>query len=1188
VENLLRQLMALPQLQELADAVERNGCPAQLTGLGPVHRAQIAAALQKATSHPLLMLCADEREADRQAADLRLLTEREVTVLPRREWQLRPSAAASRGWEYRRLRALHRLAAGSADVVVSTVDALIQRCIPPEVLRQNTLTLAADGRYDLAELTRRLTAAGYTRSDQVEGPGQFALRGGILDVFSPGAEQPVRCEFFGDEVDSLGYFNTATQRRVANCAEALLLPAGEVLPHRDGETAADAAKRMETAAARLRGEGVDRLRSTLLSDAEQLRQGLTPPGPDRYMAAVYPGMTTALDYLRGDTLICLSDSARVGEALRGFLWQLKEDSAAAIEGGHLSGAFARLALSETELQSSLADFPVCQLENLPTSRCLLPPKCLWHVGAKQLSSYGGSLETAAADMEHYLAAGYRVLVLCGGQVRARNLHDLLTRRHIRAALDFSGGETPVPGTVLIGLGALSTGSEYPELKLAVLTEGQLTAPAGGRSRKTSPRRDDNRRKLQSYTDLTPGDLVVHVHHGIGRFAGVIRMPVDGVEKDYIKINYAGTDCLYVPCTSLDLVSKYIGSGGEDSEKPVRLNKLGGAEWARTTHRARAAARDLAKGLINLYAERQRLGGYAFSPDSPWQREFEDSFEYEETDDQLRAAEEIKADMEKPVPMDRLLCGDVGYGKTEVALRAVMKCIMDGKQAALLVPTTVLAQQHYATAVNRFRSFPVNIEVLSRFRSGKQLQDTLERTRQGRVDLLIGTHKLLQKNVEFKDLGLLIVDEEQRFGVAAKERLRERSRQVDTLTLSATPIPRTLNMALSGIRDMSTIEQPPQDRQSVQTYVLEHDWVIIADAIRRELGRGGQVYYLHNRVENIDAAAARLRQLLSDDVRIAVAHGRMHEADLSRTMQQMADGDIQVLVCTTIIETGIDIPNVNTLIIEDADRLGLAQLHQIRGRIGRSPRRAYAYLTYRVGKILTEVAAKRLSAIREYVEFGSGFKIAMRDLEIRGAGNLLGPEQSGYMMSVGYDMYLKLLSDAVLEQQGLAHHKRVECSADLTISAHIPERYVPSAQQRMDLYRRIAAITTDADADDLTDELLDRYGDVPASVQALLGVALLRARAVEVSVTDVTQKGRQLLFSFADTLDVAALMALCTQPRYRSRLLLSAAERPKLTLYLRDGEDALSAAGELVEQLRLQQTATQAPDDISDGKEGTAP
>lgn len=1164
MENLIRELLALPQLQELLGAVS-SAAAVSVTGLSGVHRAQIAAALHTSSARPLVVICADEKDAARQAADLGLLTGETVTVLPAREWQMHTAAAVSRSWEYRRLAALHELQQG-APVIVTTIGALVQRCIPPQVLSRHTHTLSMDQRCDLPRLCQELTQAGYTRSEQVEGAGQFALRGGILDVFSPGAAQPIRCEFFGDEIDSLGVFDVSTQRRTANCQSALLLPAGEVLPH------VEAADRLDQTSARLRGDSAARTVQQLRADAAQLRQGILPPGTDRYMAAVYPQMTTALDYLPSQALLCLSESARCAEALRSFLWQLKEDLTAAMETGALCGSFASLALSEAELSAALSSFSVIQLENLPTSRPLLAPKGLWHVNAKQLSSYGGSLDTAATDITHYLTAGYRVLALCGGEVRARNMHRLLDERGIRSALDLSGGAEPEKGGVLIGLGALSAGSEYPELRLAVLTEGQLTTPLGGKTKSARARQSDSRRRIQSYTDLTPGDLVVHVHHGIGRFSGVVHMPVDGVEKDYIKITYAGTDCLYVPCTSLDLVSKYIGSDGADSEKPVKLNKLGGTEWVKSTQRAKAAAKDLAKGLIALYAQRQRLGGHAFSPDSPWQQEFEDAFEYEETPDQLIAAAQIKADMEKPVPMDRLLCGDVGYGKTEVALRAVMKCIMDGKQAAILVPTTVLAQQHYATAVNRFRSFPVTIEVLSRFRSGKQLKDTLERTRQGRVDLLIGTHKLLQKDVVFKDLGLLVIDEEQRFGVAAKERLRQRSRHVDTLTLSATPIPRTLNMALSGIRDMSTIEQPPQDRQSVQTYVLEHDWGILNDAIRRELGRGGQVYYLHNRVENIDATAAHLRAMLGEDVTVAVAHGKLAENDLSRVMQQMAEGEIQVLVCTTIIETGIDIPNVNTLIVEDADRLGLSQLHQIRGRIGRSPRRAYAYLTYRTGKVLTEVAAKRLSAIREYVEFGSGFKIAMRDLEIRGAGNLLGAEQSGYMMSVGYDMYLKLLNEAVLEQQGRPVPHHTDCSADLTLSAHIPEQYVPSAQQRMDLYRRIAAITTPEDADDVTDELLDRYGDVPPPVQALLDVALLRAAAAQVAICDITQKGQQLLFRFDESLNVSALMAVCSHASYRNRLLLSAGERPRLTLYLRQGEDPLEAARAFTEQLQLHAAA----------------
>ncbi len=593
----------------------------------------------------------------------------------------------------------------------------------------------------------------------------------------------------------------------------------------------------------------------------------------------------------------------------------------------------------------------------------------------------------------------------------------------------------------------------------------------------------------------------------------------------------------------------------------KLNKLGGDQWQKAKAKAKAAAKDLAQGLIQLYAARKRLPGYAFSADTPWQNEFEESFEYTETDDQLRCIAEIKQDMESPTPMDRLLCGDVGFGKTEVALRAAMKAILDGKQVAILVPTTVLAQQHYVTAMKRFSTFPVNIDVLSRFRTASQQKKTLYDLSVGKVDLIIGTHKLLQKGIQFKDLGLLIVDEEQRFGVTHKERLKELSKGVDVLTLSATPIPRTLNMALSGLRDMSTIEEPPGDRYPVQTFVLEHDDRLLDDAIRRELDRGGQVYYLHNRVESIDQTAARLKAR-HPGAEIAVAHGKMNEEQLGDVMQRMADGEIQILVCTTIIETGIDIPNVNTLIIEDADKLGLAQLHQIRGRVGRSSRHAFAYLTFRRGKVLSEVAEKRLNAIREFAEFGSGFKIAMRDLEIRGAGDLLGAEQSGHMMSVGYDMYLKLLEDAVLEEQGGQKNPEPECTADLSVTANISKTYVPSGEQRMDLYRRMAAIRSEEDSEELLDEIVDRYGDPPKGVMNLVAIALLRAKASAAGICKIEQKADTVTVS-TEILDFPAVSAVCAEPEYKGRSFFSAGEKPMLSLKLKKGEDPLKATQELV-------------------------
>ena len=724
-------------------------------------------------------------------------------------------------------------------------------------------------------------------------------------------------------------------------------------------------------------------------------------------------------------------------------------------------------------------------------------------------------------------------------------------------MDFQLHDLPAHGQAVIAVGGLTAGMEYPVGRLAVLTEGQSLL---GKKRKSKP--VTNRQKLDSYADLSPGDLVVHEHHGVGRFLEMTKMTVDGVEKDYVKIAYAGADVLYVPATQLDLVSKYIGSG-EDANETKKLSKLGGTDWEKAKTRAKKAVKDLAKGLIQLYAQRQRQPGFAFSPDSPWMKEFEDEFEYAETDDQLRCIEEIKRDMEQPRPMDRLLCGDVGYGKTEVAFRAIMKCVLDGKQAAVLVPTTVLARQHYLSAKQRFAKYPVEIDVVSRFRTAAQMKDTLRRLAAGQIDLLIGTHRLFQKDVQFKDLGLLVIDEEQRFGVAHKEKLKELSRQVDVLTLSATPIPRTLNMALSGIRDMSTLEEPPLDRQPVQTYVLEHDWGVLSDAMRRELERGGQVFYLHNRVETITRTAARIKEMLGEDTAVAVAHGKMSQEELNDVMTRMSDGEIDVLVCTTIIETGIDIPNVNTLIIEDADHMGLAQLHQIRGRVGRSTRRAYAYLTYRRGKVLTEVASKRLGAIREFAEFGSGFKIAMRDLEIRGAGNVLGPEQSGFLLSVGYDMYLKLLEERCWRSGGRSPSGPPSAPPTCRWPPPSPTGTCPPRSSGWICTRRIAAIRSEADADDVVDELIDRYGDPPRTVNNLISVALLRAHAADNGISEISQKGTNLNF-YLDGFDLQRVSALCAMEKYKSRLLFSAGEKPYLALRLKKGEDALKFGRKLVE------------------------
>ena len=1158
MKPLLSALNDIPEYRSLLAAIDNGACPAAFSGLSAVHRAHFAAGIRQELGRPVVVVCADEGEAERMARDLAALSGEAVRTLSAREFTFHNAAVVSRQYEHRRLSTLRALAAGECPLLVCTVESILQRTIPKTLLTQAAQVVRMGERHDLGELAGTLAAAGYTRCEQVEGVGQFALRGGILDFFSPAHPKPVRVEFFGDEIDAMGLFDPDTQRRIENLGAAEILPAAEVLPQFTPGGYGGLLEGLDRLISQAkRRKGNETLVQTLEEDRERLAAGTAFPAMDRYIALIYPVMATAADYFPEDAVVVLSESPRVAERGKSYLWQLGEDAKALMERGELAGELADFARTFEELTEVLADWPVCYLDAFTSSRYPQRPRTLLNLLTKQLPSYGASLETAVSDLAHYVSDGFRTVVLVSSEQRALNLQALLREQKMTTAVDFQLHELPGYGKAVIAVGGLTAGMEYPVGRFAVLTEGQSLL---GKKRRSKP--VTNRQKLGSYADLSPGDLVVHEHHGVGRFLEMTKMTVDGVQKDYVKIAYAGADVLYVPATQLDLVSKYIGSG-EDAQETRKLSRLGGTDWEKAKTRAKKAVKDLAKGLIQLYAERQRQPGFAFSPDSPWMKEFEDEFEYAETDDQLRCIAEIKQDMEQARPMDRLLCGDVGYGKTEVAFRAIMKCVLDGKQAAILVPTTVLARQHYLTAKQRFAKHPVEIDVVSRFRTQTQMKDTLRRLEQGGIDLLIGTHRLFQKDVKFKDLGLLVIDEEQRFGVQHKEKLKELSKQVDVLTLSATPIPRTLNMALSGIRDMSTLEEPPMDRQPVQTYVLEHDWGVLSDAMRRELERGGQVYYLHNRVETITRTAARIKEMLGEDVAVAVAHGKMSQEELNDVMTRMSDGEVDVLVCTTIIETGIDIANANTLIIEDADHMGLAQLHQIRGRVGRSTRRAYAYLTYRRGKVLTEVASKRLGAIREFAEFGSGFKIAMRDLEIRGAGNVLGPEQSGFLLSVGYDMYLKLLEEAVLEERGEKPERPTECAADLSVAASIPDRYVPSPEQRMDLYRRIAAIRSEADADDVMDELIDRYGDPPRTVNNLISVALLRADAARNGISQIDQKGANLNF-YLDQFDLQRVSALCGLEKYRSRLLFSAGERPYLALRLKKGEDALKFGRKLVE------------------------
>lgn len=910
---LNQQIFENKEAAALPGLMESGGLPALVSGLSGIHRVNLAAALYENLELPIFVVCPDDSAAESFTRDLESMLGRPVNTLYSRDFTFYPSLAASREAEQKRLYVLNALRCGESPVTVATVSALMQRAIPPQTLGKATFTVKDGEPCPPEELEAALLRCGYTRCEQVEGAGQFARRGGIIDFFSPAYPEPVRIEFWGDDIDSMGFFDIKTQRRTESVEFCRILPAAESLTTlASGGTQAliDALRAAADKCAKHKSsQQLRQLEQNLRADIERLEQNVKIEYADRYMPFLYE-KASGTDYIPEEAIIFLDQPPRCADRAKGFAKQLGDDLSELVKGGMVATDAPSFRISWDELTNVLSEHALYMADAFTVGRYPVEPKTLASIPAKQLPSYAGSVKTAAEDVSAYLKQGFRVVVLAGDMRRAELLQSFLKDSGIIAYVQETLEKLPEEGYCTISVGGMSAGMEYPGIKLAVISDMQLLR-VREHKHKSSKKAPSNRQRINSYADLAPGDLVVHEVHGIGRFAGIKKMKVDGFEKDYIMIRYAGTDTLYVPATALDMVTKYLGAA---EDQHVKLSKMGGAEWSRARSRAKAATKKLAGELIKLYAERARIPGHAFAPDSPWQREFEDNFGYTETDDQLRSINEIKADMESETPMDRLLCGDVGYGKTEVALRAAMKCILDNRQAAILVPTTVLAQQHYQTAVQRFFGFPITVEVLSRFRTPAQIQKTLDDLKTGKCDLVVGTHRLLQKDVKFKSLGLLIIDEEQRFGVGHKEHIKEMSRGVDVLTLSATPIPRTLNMALSGIRDMSSIDEPPQDRLPVQTFVMEHDWGIICDAIRREIQRGGQVYYLHNRIDSIERTAIRIREMLDNEVTVGVAHGQMDKDMLASVMEDVTEGKIQVLVCTTIIETGIDIPNVNTLIM----------------------------------------------------------------------------------------------------------------------------------------------------------------------------------------------------------------------------------------------------------------------------------
>ncbi len=1024
---------------------------------------------------------------------------------------------ASHEYEHERLKVLSGLLGGVYDAVITTPDAALGYTMPSDKLIGSlTVVDYSKTRIEPAEFAAHLVSIGYVRTELVDGAGQFALRGGIMDIFPAyakfkdidgneyGAQKPFRIELFGDEIDRLEIFDVETQRMTVSLDRVEFTPARELLI--DGQKRAELKSAIEAWVKKSKDErAISEMRSELLA----IDGGTELNFLDKYITLVYPEKTCLLDYFSKQSTVLIKGTGACLDRIKASEWHINQTIEELLEGGTIAPKYADYIQKQAYFENFMSAACVIHFESLGAGLSGKRLGGMFSFRTKHMVTYCENLELLCEDIESYRKTGYRIVIEAENEASAKNLCAMLSDKGLQAIPEAQTGEYTVKdlpkSVILVRWREYVRGYELTTPKIAVLSicpdsrEGALSA--SGVLKKKKKKRSGTETIL-SYNDLEVGDYVVHEIHGIGQYMGIENLTIDGVSRDYINIRYAGSDKLFLPVDKLDMVSKYIGAHADDGL--VKLSKFGGGEWDRAKSRAKAAVKDIAKDLIKLYAERERRPGYAFPPDDDMQSDFEAAFEFEETEGQLDAVNDIKKDMMSPVPMDRLLCGDVGFGKTEVAMRAAYKAVLGGKQVAVLVPTTILALQHYQTFCARMRSTPVSIDMISRFRNTKQQSQSLRNLKNGNTDIIIGTHRLVSKDIEFKNLGLLIVDEEQRFGVTHKERLKQMSGNIDVLTLTATPIPRTLNMALGGIRDISVLDEAPGDRLPVQTYVLEHDELIVIEAIRRELRRGGQVFYLYNIVDSIDGCAARLSRAIPE-AKITVAHGKMEKERLEEIWEDMLEGNIDILVCTTIIETGIDIPNANTLIVENSQRLGLSQLHQIRGRVGRSARRAYAYFTYPRDKTVTEVATKRLEAIRDYAEFGAGFKIAIRDLEIRGAGNLLGAQQHGHLDAVGYELYIKLLNEAVLEEKGGKAPERIECTVSLKCDAYIPTSYVANSSQRMGLYKKIAAIECEEDGEDMLDELIDRYGEPPRSVTQLLTVSMLKSAAEKCGVTSIVEE-----------------------------------------------------------------------------------
>ena len=1166
LREVATELLALPPLKSLLEGLAAKSRYQLVYGLDGSGRNLLMAALQIQTNRPVLIVTPDQAHAGKVYEDLlSVLREEEVYLFPGKGLLYYANLFSESGdAAAQRITAMQRLARGEKIVVVATVAAMVTKMPPFEPWKEACFSLCSEDEVPLDQLLVKLIDAGYERVEMVDVPGQVSVRGGIVDIYPVGEVYPYRIEFFGETIDSIRRFDRESQRSRDQVSELAVTPAKEMVVTAPTRARALAALEKEKAqiedrfAKGDRSDAGEQLYEKLIEHMDKIREKIFFPGMEQYLLYFYEQVVRLTDYFPDDALLFIEDPPRCENVAQQLVREIGEMQSTLFAQGNLPARSAEMHWQYKELMTNV-NRQLVAFSLFVHSSDYHPYRRNISLSAKPVPRYLGQWDVFAEEVTHWRQQGYRVVILTSSRQRSTGILEVLADKNIPAHYTLAQPELGSSSVTLMH-GGLEAGFVMPDIKLALLTEQDILP------QKKKRRRIKGKEGIRvgDYQELQVGDFVVHEQHGIGQYLGLRTLDAGGTQRDYLYIQYSGNDKLYIPIEQIDAVRKYIGVEG----KRPKLYALGGGEWNRVKARVQASVQELAKELLALYAARETEQGYAFSPDHSWQQDFEASFPYEETPDQLQAINDVKQDMEKSTVMDRLICGDVGYGKTEVALRGTVKAIMDGKQAAFLVPTTVLAQQHYRNFLERLEELPVTVGILSRFQSAAEQKETIAGLQNGSIDLVVGTHRILSKDVRFHDLGMLVVDEEQRFGVRHKERIKMLKKNLDVLTMTATPIPRTLHMSLVGVRDMSVIETPPEDRYPIQTYVLEYSDALIREAVMRELGRGGQVYFVHNRVQSINRWAAKLQALLPE-VRLAVAHGQMPEDRLEKVMMGFLNGEYDVLLSTTIVEAGLDIPNVNTIIIQDADKFGLSQLYQLRGRVGRSNRIAYAYLTYQKDKVLTEVAEKRLQAIKEFTELGSGFKIAMRDLEIRGAGNILGPEQHGFMMAVGFDLYVKLLEDAVRTYQGEEKQTRELPRVEIQVDAYLPASYISDTRQKIVFYQKVAAVNGVEEVLEAKEELCDRYGPLPVAAENLLNVAHVRLLAESLHVSSISEEKGEVQIRFVKDAPFTGDQLLVLSKKHQGRLTAGAGKQFMLAFRLkaRSGSERLVFVLELFNELK---------------------